>query len=74
MTATRLFRPASFLSRLLHPLRPDRALPEGGPPKWIGDRHLAGQLLKDTGLSLEDLEGRPTYDESLPFFMQRQSH
>lgn len=40
-------------------------------PTWIDDPQLSEQLLNDTGLSPEDLGGRPVYDEKKPFFMQQ---
>lgn len=44
---------------------------KGPLPNWLDDPQLSKQLLKDTGLTIEDLCDRPLYDEDLPFFMQR---
>ena len=51
--------------------RAKKTAPEGPLPRWINDPQLAEQLLKDTGLSVEDLGGRPSYEETKPFFMQQ---
>ena len=43
-----------------------------GPlPTWIEDPQLSKKLLKDTGLTPEDLIGSASYDEKKPFFMQQ---
>lgn len=48
-----------------------KARPRGPLPTWINDRQLAEQLLKDTGLTPDDLGGGPAYDGEKPFFMQQ---
>ncbi|MEZ5731717.1 MAG: hypothetical protein R3D97_05255 [Paracoccaceae bacterium] len=43
----------------------------GPSPNWLGDPQLSAHLLRDTGLSPEDLGGVPVYDQTKPFFMQQ---
>lgn len=70
MTTQTMTRSILTALRLTRPARP-RKTPEGPAPKWLDDPDMARQLLKDTGLSREDLTGRPSHDPDLPFFMQR---
>ena len=52
--------------------RAAKKAPNRGPmPSWINDPNLAEQLLKDTGLTPDDLCGSSAYDETQPFFMQQ---
>ena len=48
----------------------NKAIRRGPMPKWINDPQLSAQLLKDTGLSADDLGGQPQFDQTKPFFMQ----
>ena len=43
-----------------------------GPlPTWIGDPQLSEQLLKDTGLTPNDLRGCSSHDERTAFLAQQ---
>lgn len=43
-----------------------------GPlPTWIKDRQLSEQLLRDTGLTPEDLGVHKAYDAKKAFFLQQ---
>lgn len=66
-----LFRLRISLPEFLR-VRATKKIPPRAPmPGWINDPQLSEQLLKDTGLAPDDLSGRCTYDETKPFFMQR---
>lgn len=71
MTATSLFRPLLPLTRFLQGGAQVNRSSETRTSLRLDDRQLAEQLMKDTGRAPEDLVGRPAYDETLPFFMQR---
>ncbi|MDU8914075.1 hypothetical protein [Aestuariicoccus sp. MJ-SS9] len=68
-TAT-LSRPIASIAKLFVTRSATNAPSRGPLPSWINDRQLSEQLLKDTGLSPEDLSGSPSYDDRKPFFMQ----
>ncbi|OSQ43027.1 hypothetical protein [Marivita geojedonensis] len=70
MFATTLSRSIFSIAKLVGIRSATKATPRGPLPSWINDRQLSEQLLKDTGLSPEDLGGSPTYDDRKPFFMQ----
>lgn len=66
-----LTRPIMSLARFIG-LRKGKKAPHRGPlPTWINDAQLSEQLLKDTGLSAEDLGGHTSCDETKPSFMQQ---
>lgn len=71
MFAINLTRPLASLVQIFGVRRQEKAAPRGPLPTWINDRELSEQLLKDTGLSVEDLAGCPSYDAKKPFFMQQ---
>lgn len=67
------FRSVALLKRVANLQKIQGARPKGPLPRWLDDPQLTEQLLKDTGLTIEDLLDRPLYDEDLPFFMQRRA-
>ena len=71
MFAINLSRPFVSFTHIFGVRRREKTAPRGPLPTWINDRELSEQLLKDTGLSAEDLTGRPSYDAKKPFFMQQ---
>lgn len=71
MFATALSRPVLFLASICSGRRAKTPPARGPMPTWLNDRELSKQLLKDTGLSPEDLGGSPSYDDQKPFFMQQ---
>ena len=70
MFATQTNRPASFLAWIATAIASRKPAPKGPMPKWLHDKQLGEQLYRDTGLSPEDLLGRPSHAKKLPFFMQ----
>ena len=71
MFATTLNRFAISLPTFLRG-RAARKSPQEGPlPTWINDPQLSEQLLKDTGLTPDDLGLDRSYDSKKPFFMQQ---
>ncbi len=71
MFAAIFTRPAFSFMQVFRVRKAKKPHPKGPLPSWINDPQLSEQLLKDTGLTIEDLGGRPTYDKKLPFFMQQ---
>lgn len=71
MFAATLSRPAFAIARIFAPRRATTAPRLGPMPTWLSDPKLSEHLLRDTGLTPEDLGGQPTYDAAKPFFMQR---
>lgn len=64
-------RQTSFFTRLFSVFHKPKAERMGPMPQWLNDRDLSSQLLKDTGLSREELGLPSSYDAKKPFFMQR---
>lgn len=70
MTSIATFHPFSFFATLTARISNQTRTGSGPLPRWVDDPQLSRQLLKDTGLSYEDLTGQTRYDDKLPFFMQ----
>ena len=71
MFAATLSRSFASFTQILGVRSVAKTSPQGPLPSWINDRQMAEQLLKDTGLTPEDLCGSPSYDDQKPFFMQQ---
>lgn len=71
MFAATLNRLAISLPEILRFLATKETSRRGPLPTWINDPQLSEQLLKDTGLTLQDLGGHPVHDDKKPFFMQQ---
>lgn len=71
MITETIFQPFLAFSHMFGS-RPVRKEDKKGPlPSWNNDIQLGRQLMKDTGLSPEDLSCSPSWDQKLPFFMQQ---
>ena len=71
MFAASLSRPIASLAQIFARPSTKPTQPQGPMPSWLSDQKMSEQLLKDTGLTPEDLGVRPSYDANKPFFMQQ---
>lgn len=71
MFAHTLNRLAISLPNTLRVGMRDKASQHGPMPTWTGDRFLSEQLLKDTGLTMEDLGGRSSVVDQTPKLSQQ---
>ena len=71
MFTTTLNRFAIALPEILRLGATKKSERRGPLPNWIKDPQLSEQLLRDTGLTAEDLGVHKAYDEKKPFFLQQ---